>query len=956
MKLVYWSILWFIGNILLPPSTQAQAPYLQSQLPRANAPAIPVAGSLQFTFTQPMSAQAATGTAVRVVSHWRGQLPGTYAGAGTPTLTFTPTQPLLGGEPLRVTVTSAATSQAGTPLASTASYQVTAATTATAGRFLDEEVAVDPYPRYMAVGDINRDGNLDFVVTNTPNARVHVRLGDGQGGFTPPPAPIPASATTASANTTNLALADSNEDGFLDLLALHDDGLNGVLTINYGNGTGNFPTTGGARLTLTSSPRGLAVTDLNGDGHIDLLTTSTRPSAALVYQGNGRGQFTVAPAIPVSVSPVAVAASDVNGDGRPDLLVVSTTSLDSRVAIRLANSTGGYQAAPVPEVAVGVGALGITVADVNHDGQPDLLTANGSGNDNSTISVRLGDGAGGFQPASLPEVSVGLNPTNVAVGDINRDGHPDFIAACNSESSTTLAVRLGDGTGRFLPAPQPALQAGLAPCALALVDLNQDGQLDVLVGNNGTRRIGVTASVASVSVRLGDGAGQFWSPSARRVPTASRSNDLAVGDFNNDGRVDFLHLGGLGASIRLGNGRGGFVPPPAPTPAEVTDLGLFPSAVAVGDLNNDGNLDFVTPARSPTSVSSTVVVVRLGNGLGGFQPPAASAAISTLSSSPTSVVLVDVDNDGKLDLLAASELGVDVRLGDGAGSFRSPAVAYYFIRANPMQIVAGDVNDDGYQDFLTANYRGTVSIWLGNGTGTFSPPTVAEIQFSQLQPVSLALGDVNSDGKLDFIVTSIATAGDEVEIRLGNGTGAFISPVVASIPVNSDPTAVALGDVNGDGNLDMVISGSTPSMMSILLGDGRGSFRVPVVGGNVGAGSYPRGIQLADIDNDGDLDMLIPNGDETSVSVRLNGAFAGSVLPVRPATPAVTPGVTVYPNPAHHSVHIQGVLPPGPYVLYDRLGRPQRRQPAGPHFDLAGLTPGLYLLRCGAQTIRLVVE
>ncbi|MET4108307.1 FG-GAP-like repeat-containing protein [Hymenobacter sp. UYP22] len=953
---LFSSLIGSMLSLLLTTGACAQALFVQQMEPRANAVAAPRNGPLQLTLSHPISAQAATPEAVRIISQWRGRVPGTYSGAGTPTLTFVPTQPLLAGEPVQVTVTSRATSQTGTAPASAAAYQFTTATAASAGRFLDEEVTVGFSPQYLATGDLNGDGHLDFVASNTPSSRVYVRLGDGQGGFMAPPAPIPEYASTASTTTHNVALADVNEDGRLDLIALNVTSVGGMLVVNLGQGTGAFPATGGQRLSLGSGPRGLAVADLNGDGHLDLVTTTQQQRAALIYHGDGKGTFTLAPLVAVNPAPVSVTAADVNRDGRPDLLVACSTPQGSQVAVRLATSAGGFQAAAVPEVAVGLGALGVTVADVNHDGQVDLLTANGTTSTTSTVSVRLGDGTGGFRAAPAPEVSVGVNPSNVVVGDLNRDGHPDFIAASNSESVVRVSVHVGDGTGRFQAAPVPTVRVGLAPCALALVDLNKDGQLDLLVGNNGTRRTGNTASVNSVSVRLGDGAAQFHSPSARRVPVANGALDLAVGDINNDGFLDFLHLSTTYAvSVRLGNGRGGFAPPPAPAPAELTSLGRYPEALALGDVNNDGNLDFVIQVTR--SFTSTILVY-WGDGRGGFSPAPGEAG--TLTGTAKRLVLVDVTGDGNLDLLAATEYTAQVRLGDGNGGFRSLAGAIsYYISDNPMALAAGDVNNDGHLDLLTANYQESASVRLGNGSGAFAAPAVPEVRLPEMNARSLALGDVNEDGKLDFVASSMETAngaGDDVAVRLGTGTGAFTAPAGGNIAVDFDPTAVALGDVNGDGHLDILTSGSYRGMLSVRLGDGRGNFAAPAVGADVGAGSYPTGVHLADLDNDGDLDVLLPNGGDVSVSVRLNGAFSGTVLPVRPSVPAVAAGLTVYPNPARQTVYIHGELPPGPYRLLDLAGREVRRQPAGPSFRVAGLPPGLYLLRCGPQTVRLVVE
>ncbi|WP_139923195.1 FG-GAP-like repeat-containing protein [Hymenobacter sp. DG01] len=958
---LFYKSLFLVGGLLTAGAARAQAPYLQNRLPQANAVAAPRTAPLQLTFSEPMSAQTASPDAVRVVSAWRGRLAGTFQGAGTNTISFTPAQPLLVGEPVQVGVGTQATSQAGTALAAASLFQFTAATAPSTGRFLDEEVTLDLGPRCMAVGDINNDGNPDFVAGGSDNM-LAVRLGDGQGGFAPPPAPIPASSTGGGSAPSNVELADVNKDGFLDMLVA--DGSSRTMAISLGDGTGRFtiPAAGGRIYPPGESLRGLVVADFNADGNLDFAVGLSRSSQVAVYYGNGKAGFTAQPLVAIDSLPLWLAVGDVNADGRPDLLSLNTTSAGSSVSVRLNDGAGGFTARPL--VAVAPDGYTLVLGDIDNNGTPDILTTSSSTN---SVSVRLGDGSGGFTAPATPEVKVGPTPRNIALADLNRDGRLDFVTANNQQNTTTVSVRLGNGAGGFSPAAVPEVTVGLQPYALALQDINKDGQPDLLAGNMGIYYSSTVISSYSLTVRLGNGAGGFVMPAGEPVALADAAIKTAVGDLNNDGRLDILSINSRGvASVRLGDGKGRFAPPPAPTPADISSIGTYPGCLALGDLNNDGNLDFVT---NITVQFSPRLAIYLGDGRGGFSPLPASVPPVPIRFDQVDMVLTDLTGDGNLDLLGCSrDQGVvSVRLGTGTGTFTTPAVPEVSVGNAPLAVAAGDFNNDGRMDFATANYvqrlEGSVSIRLGDGTGRFAPPAApapAEVQLGEDQPNDIALGDLNNDGNLDFVICSVEGlngAGNNVCVRLGTGTGAFTTPAVARLRVSLDPTGVALGDVNGDGNLDVVSSAKYRNRMAVRFGDGKGGLTVPATGGQVGVGPSPSDILLADVDNDGDLDALLPHGAARSLSVRLNGIFTGTVLPVRqPTALASAPRLVVYPNPARQVVRLEHATPHAPLVLFDLLGREQRRQPAGPSFDLSGLTPGLYILRSGTQSAHLVVE
>src|ERR1700678_1938727 len=261
-------------------------------------------------------------------------------------------------------------------------------------------------------------------------------------------------------------------------------------------------------------------------------------------------------------------------------------------------------------------------------------------------------------------------------------------------------------------------------------------------------------------------------------------------------------------------------------------------AVAVGDFNGDGNLDLAVAnycGNDPTCQSDGTVSILLGNGDGTFRKVADYAA----QGGSSAVAIADFNGDGKLDLAVVNSCEfalcndystqgtVSILLGNGDGTFR-PAVSYE-TGSNSNSVAVGDFNRDGIADLAVTNLEdGTVSILLGNGNGTFHAHVDYQTGFS---PDAVTVADFNRDGKLDLAVANCCGADDycgggSISILSGNGDGTFQQHRDYKTPANA--TSVAVGDLNGDSNLDLAVANyraATTNSVSILLGNGDGTFR-----------------------------------------------------------------------------------------------------------------------------------
>jgi hypothetical protein len=290
--------------------------------------------------------------------------------------------------------------------------------------------------------------------------------------------------------------------------------------------------------------------------------------------------------------------------------------------------------------------------------------------------------------------------------------------------------------------------------------------------------------------------------------------------------------------------------PSAGVSTTIDAAGLASGQVAVGDFNNDGRPDISVSADSKN------VDVFLNQGGGNFSLVSGSNIISY--NLPGNVV-ADFNNDGNLDLAVGGTDGSvytwgSIFLGDGKGGLTVTTGAYKGLGS------VADMNGDGILDAVTVTFDGSVfylNVYLGNGDGTFTLKSFVQLK-SGYSPGLPVIGDFNGDGKLDVAVTGP----DPVAIFLGNGDGTFQNEVDYTVPVQYSPTYAAVADVNGDGKLDIVTTGG-----SVLLGRGDGTF---VVGPVIPIPTVDNNIKVADVNGDGRLDLVTAAITDSAGDLQLN--------------------------------------------------------------------------------------
>jgi hypothetical protein len=359
----------------------------------------------------------------------------------------------------------------------------------------------------------------------------------------------------------------------------------------------------------------------------------------------------------------SVAVGDLNGDGHPDVVVAnscenaSNCSNGGGVSVLLGYGDGTLQA-PVIYSSGGVAASSVAIADVNGDGRLDVVVANEclstTGCDSGGVTVLLGNGDGTFQSGvSYP---AGYGAASVAIGDVNGDGRPDLVVAnqyeCSNCSNGGVSVLLGNGDGTF-QAPATSTSGGVAATAVKIADVNGDGHPDLVISNQ--YQCG-NCSNGEVSVLLNKGNGTFQAP-IKNTSGGYAALSVAIGDVNADGRPDVI-VTNLCANVNicvngvvgvlLGNGDGTFQ-----LKATYSSAGYGASSVAIGDLDGDKVPDLVVDntCRNANTCTKGGVAVLAGNGDGTFRAP---ISYKSGGEDATSVALTDLNDSGRLDVITSN--------------------------------------------------------------------------------------------------------------------------------------------------------------------------------------------------------------------------------------------------------------------------------------------------------------
>jgi len=723
----------------------------------------------------------------------------------------------------------------------------------------------------IAAADIDGDGSIDIAVGNAVGTPVKVYLNNGTAD---PFNGVAATLVGSDVTTTAVVLLeDFNGDGRPDLFA---GNLAAQDSIYYYNGIGAPYSSEDSGMLLGDpiNTTAAAAGDIDGDGLLDLVTASdfdTFGGGNTVYFNDGSGNpfddSDVHFFSSITEDTASIALGDINNDGRIDF----TAGLLDQFNVYYLNQGGRT---PFSEGGFDIGAdaadtFGCALADMDGDGDLDFIAADSG----EPSTVMLNNGSPAPFDSLTPAVSLGFssNATRAVIAeDMNNDGLPDVMALNENLEENQIFMNLG-----HFETPFDSIAAGsefstglIAMSRIGVGDVNGDGRLDVVAAglNNG---FGFLAP----AVFFNNGTSAPFSGAPQLFGTIEATRAVTLGDVNGDGLLDAV-LGNFNDfnQLFLHNGTG---TPYSDPPLDAGDTARNTTAIALADMNRDGRLDIVE------GVSGAVNRLYLnGGGLNPFVTAFSGSPIGSSTDATGSIAIADIDRDGWLDVVSGNLNELDrVHYSDN-GTFAS-AGAGETLGSTPTatsHVLAADFNGDGWTDIAASIESAVASnqLFLHNGTATPFAATVPQT-FGLASDITRcsAAGDVDGDGDLDII--SGTSALNRIFINDGSAIEPFGTANNFFVPggASANTTQVAIADFDGNGSLDLVAANSNATGRFFTNISTPRTAVYSADGASFGLGRVGSGIALGDVNGDGLMDIVDVNTTSAGPRLYLNTGTRG---------------------------------------------------------------------------------
>ncbi len=704
------------------------------------------------------------------------------------------------------------------------------------------DVAVDALGRIVVVGSVQKSGMGDF---DFGVARFNA---DGSPDV---------SFNGTGKQTIAFNFGDTNEDR-ATAVAIDSNGKIVVAGFAKRGSAGDYDFAV-VRLNGDGSPDNSFSSDGKATVFFDLGPTGSKDDRATDVAIDGQGRIVIGGRAQVNAMgnyDFAVARlnangntdSTFNGNGRQSISfddIGGANSDDEANALAIDSSNrivlAGFVQAPATSnydfALVRVAENGTLDNSFNGTGKQTVAFNLGNTNNDKANGVAI-DGAGRIVVVgSVDRSSAG--DTDFAVLRLNADGTPDsnfnnsgkrvvFFDLGGSKEDVARSVAI-DSNGRIVVGGYAQRSAG-GDFDFAALRLNDNSTVDVNFGKDGKQ---------TVAFNLG---GNF----------DDRANGLAIDASGRIALAGFAQAGAGATNLDFAVARmAGYTVPSSATGS----VGQFPTGVVSGDFNGDANKDVAVVNYGPTGGNSVSVVY--GTGSGTFSPATTTLALPP-GTNPFAIAAGKFSNSGNLDIITGNFAGQSITYlaGNGNGTFKAPLTIPAKDAADGLHkivaVAVGDLNADNKQDVVAASGDGTYTVFLGNGNGTFN----ALPSKSALTPIfGVAISPLDTAAGSKPALWVAAFAANKVGVLPGNGNGTFAAPIFTNVG-GATNEFLAVADFNGGGNFDVVTSNRDSNTVSVLFGTGSGSFGTP---STYAVGVKPLGIAVADVDQNGVLDIAVAN-------------------------------------------------------------------------------------------------
>ncbi|HZQ69951.1 MAG TPA: FG-GAP-like repeat-containing protein [Terriglobales bacterium] len=686
-------------------------------------------------------------------------------------------------------------------------------------------------PVWIAAASLKNNGHLDLITADADSETVEIFPGNGDGTFQA------STQVSVSQIPTFVLTADINKDGKQDVvvgLTIDIGATQPQFLVLLGDGTGGFSGTVAPPSLIgaidVAIPTGwIASSDLNKDGFPDLVTTIT--GAGSFTYGNQFGKtFSVSTFFGPPEGAMVTGLGDLDEDGCPDAVELSDYGL---VYVAKGTCGGSFSQPALPISGTGDLDPAIQIVDVDGDGHLDVVGSaafffvGGPGygfEGGYLVSVLKGDGLGNVTPAKM--YRGGTDDFSLVAADFNGDNKPELLTTDSLENQASLYVNDGTGNydgpnGQFIGYTHGVTNSPSPSSSVHTADFNGDGHPDLYLVQDGM----FASQPSQFTVLLNDGTGNFLPPVTTPITVGDYVPypQFIAGKFRNTAYEDVIYFNQYSTNMLAffpSNGNGTFA-----VPTVLASLNS-PLSLVRGDFNGDGKLDFVVSGENGGNPGNYEFDMFLGRGDGTFmQLPAQSFPAPALISYQQ-IFAADFNHDGKLDVMIGNDFGDVVEvLGNGDGTFVSPVTLFQHFGAFSV----ADLNRDGYPDLiqpLDPNADNSVSsapaamtIYLGGANGTFQQQPSYDFFGYKGGGIPL-VGDFNGDGIPDIAALFLETLnGPTIEPGLrvlqGVGDGSYIvTGHIYQLQGSSNPFVGA--DFNGDGLDDLIeLVGYTSSLHTI---------------------------------------------------------------------------------------------------------------------------------------------